>query len=468
MIVMKFGGTSVGSEVALRNVAAIVARHVELQPIVVVSAMSKVTDSLGKMAAQSCRGVMPDALIADMKEKHLSVADALLDKSESAELITIFVSLFEELENICRGITLLQELTPRTRDLISSFGERLSAPLVAATLRKNGVNAEPFDARDLIRTNERYTEAEVDFKTTNGLIDSLLIPMVEAGTIPVVTGFIGATEEGVTTTLGRGASDYTASIIASAIHAEEIWIWTDVDGAMSADPRIVAEARVIDKITYHEAAEMSYFGAKVLHPKTMLPAVRDRIPIRIKNTFNPDGTGTLISDKTVFSATGIKTVTSSDRLCLVTIQGSGLIGLPDTPARVFQTTAAHRVNVIMITQASSEHDICILIDEDDRNTVVAGLQEEFSRELERGTLDEVSAQPNVAVVAVVGEGMKGTPGVAARTFGILGEHQVNIIAIAQGSSELNISFVVDHEDLEKTVRYVHEAFELNAVGAHSA
>ena len=234
MIVMKFGGTSVGSEDALRNVAAIVAQQAEKQPIVVVSALSKVTDSLGKMAAQSCQGIMPDALIAEMKERHLTVADALFDKSDSAELITIFVSLFEELENICRGITLLQELTPRTRDLISSFGERLSAPLVAATLRKNGVDAEPFDARELIRTNERYTEAEVDFDITNGLIDALLIPVVEGGTVPVVTGFVGSTEEGVTTTLGRGASDYTASIIASAVHAEEIWIWTDVDGAMSA------------------------------------------------------------------------------------------------------------------------------------------------------------------------------------------------------------------------------------------
>ncbi|MEE2708726.1 MAG: aspartate kinase [Gemmatimonadota bacterium] len=462
MIVMKFGGTSVGSVDAINKVAKIVKSHHDLQPIVVVSAMSRITDVLGQMARESCQGALPKSLIEEVKGRHIGTAETLLDPSESGEIVTMFVTMFEELENIFRGIALLQELTPRTRDLISSFGERLSAPLVAATLRHHGVAAEAYDARQYIKTNQRYTEAEVEFDETNRLISDALIPVAETGTVPVITGFVGSTPEGVTTTLGRGASDYTASIVASAVHAAEIWIWTDVDGAMSADPRIVTEARVIEKITYHEAAEMSYFGAKVLHPKTMLPAVKDRIPIRIKNTFNSANPGTLISDKTVYSATGVKTVTSIDRLCLVTIEGSGLIGLPDTPARVFQTTAAHRVNIIMITQASSEHDICILIDEKDRETVVSSLQEEFRHELERGVIDGVTAQPNVAVVAVVGEGMKGTPGIAARTFGILGDHQINIITIAQGSSELNISFVVDHDDLEKTVRLVHNAFDLDS------
>ena len=461
MVVMKFGGTSVGSVDAINNVAKIVQSRHDLQPIVVVSAMSGMTDVLAQMAKASYQGALPKSLIEEAKGRHIDTAETLLDTSESNRLVTMFGSMFEELENICRGIALLQELTPRTKDLISSFGERLSAPLVAAALRHLGIAAEAFDARQYIKTNERYTEAEVEFDETNRLISNALIPAVESGTVPVVTGFVGSTPEGVTTTLGRGASDYTASIVASAVHAAEIWIWTDVDGAMSADPRIVNEARVIEKITYHEAAEMSYFGAKVLHPKTMLPAVRDRIPIRIKNTFNPDRTGTLISDKTVYSATGVKTVTSIDLLCLVTIEGSGLIGLTDTPARVFQTTAAQRVNIIMITQASSEHDICILMDEKDRESVVSSLQEEFRHELERGVIDGVTAQPNVAVVAVVGEGMKGTPGIAARTFGILGDHQINIIAIAQGSSELNISFVVGHDDLEKTVRLVHNAFDLD-------
>lgn len=464
MVIMKFGGTSVGSADAIRRVADIVKIHGHLKPLVVVSAMSGVTDNLREIAEEACSGRDPADLIEVLRQRHYETIDALLAEEDRDEIRTVCGEMIDDLKNICHGIMLLQELSPRSIDLVSSFGERLSAPVVSAVLRAHGVKSRAVDARSFIRTNERYTEAEVDFSETAQLLSEGLNPMLEDGMVPVITGFVGSTADGVTTTLGRGASDYTASIVGSVLQTDEIWIWTDVDGAMTADPRIVDDARVMDNISYQEAGEMSYFGAKVLHPKTMLPAVKQKIPIRIKNTFNPETPGTLISMETVAAPMGVKAVTSIDRLCLIMIEGSGLIGTPDTPARLFKTTADHKIPIIMITQASSEHDICLLIENSDGDVIVPALRREFKHELERGSLEGISAQPDLAVVAVVGQGMKGTPGIAAKTFGILGKHGVNIIAIAQGSSELNISFVVARSDLKRAVQLVHDAFELSGKG----
>jgi len=460
MIVMKFGGTSVGSAEAMRRVAHIVETYRSRKPVVVVSAMTKVTDTLRAIAREASEGRMPTQALEELHRRHEETITTLLSGKDKEQTLAVCLAMLDELEDICRGISLLRELSLRSVDLVSSFGERLSAPIVAGLLNTIGMNAFSVDARQVVRTDDRHTEAEVDFPITDLLLCETILPAVAEDRIPVVTGFIGATEQGATTTLGRGASDYTASIVGGALQADEIWIWTDVDGAMTADPRIVEDAQVLEKITYHEAAEMSYFGAKVLHPKTMVPAVRRRIPIRIKNTFNPSSAGTLISDETTVMPLGAKTITSIDRLCLIMIEGSGLVGLPDTPARVFKTTAGLKATVLMITQASSEHDICLLLGEKDGLTVLHALRTEFARELESGILEAVSMQPDIAVVAVVGQGMKGTPGMAARTFGILGKHQINIIAIAQGSSELNISFAVSRDDLQDAVRLVHQAFEL--------
>ncbi|MDP7236327.1 MAG: aspartate kinase [Candidatus Latescibacteria bacterium] len=464
MIVMKFGGTSVGSVDAISRVAGIVKTHYHLQPIVVVSAMSKVTDTLRDIAEEACRGHDPKDRVEALRRRHEVTINALIDQEERAFALATCFDMIDELENICHGIMLLQELSPRSIDLVSSFGERLSAPIVATALRAHDVPSVPVDAREYIKTDERYTEAEVDFLETKRRLSSGLKPLINDGQVPVITGFVGSTSEGVTTTLGRGASDYTASIVGSVLKTDEIWIWTDVDGAMTADPRIVANARVLENISYHEAAEMSYFGAKVLHPKTMLPAVQQQIPIRIRNTFNPAEPGTLISGDTMPTTMGVKAVTSIDQLCLIMIEGGSLIGIPDTPARLFKTTAEHKIPIIMITQASSEHDICLLINEKNGNRIVAALKTEFRHELDLGSLETISVQPNLAAVAVVGQGMKGTPGIAARTFGILGEHGINIIAIAQGSSELNISFVVARSDLQRAVQLVHDSFELSGKG----
>ena len=465
MIVMKFGGTSVGSAEAIQQVVEIVRKYRERDLLVVLSAMSTVTDSLREMAAKACGGTEPSSSLSALRKRHDETIRALADGEERNRALEVCDGLIDELSGILHGITLLKELSPRSVDLVSSFGERLSVVVVSAALRSAGLSSLPVDAREYVKTNERYTEAEVNFAETERRLPAGLVPMVSGGCIPVITGFIGSTDEGVTTTLGRGASDYTASLVAGAIQAEEVWIWTDVDGAMTADPRIVEDASVLKEISYLEAAEMSYFGAKVLHPMTMQPAVTQEIPIRIRNTFRTENSGTLISSRTCDAPLGVKAVTSIDRLCLIMVEGTSLSRTPDTHARLFKTTAERKTQVIMITQASSEHDICLVVDERDSQGTVRALKEEFRHEVAEGSLEEISVQPDLAVVAVVGGGMKGTPGIAARTFGILGEHGVNIIAIAQGSSELNISFIVERNDLQKTVQLVHASFGLGEDGS---
>ena len=464
MIVMKFGGTSVGSAEAIQQVVEIVSKYRERDLLVVLSAMSKVTDALREMAAEACGGTEPSASLSALRKRHDETIRALAEGEERNRALEVCDGLIDELSGILHGITLLKELSPRSVDLVSSFGERLSVVVVSAALRSAGLSSLPVDAREYVKTNERYTEAEVNFADTERRLSAGLVPMVSGGSVPIITGFIGSTDEGVTTTLGRGASDYTASLVASAIQAEEVWIWTDVDGAMTADPRIVEDARVLEEISYLEAAEMSYFGAKVLHPMTMQPAVKQEIPIRIRNTFRTENSGTVISSRTCEAPLGVKAVTSIDRLCLIMVEGTSLSRTPDTHARLFKTTAERKTQVIMITQASSEHDICLIVDERDSRETVRALKEEFRHEVAEGSLEEISVQPDLAVVAVVGGGMKGTPGIAARTFGILGEHGVNIIAIAQGSSELNISFIVERDDLQKTVQLVHASFGLGEDG----
>lgn len=464
MIVMKFGGTSVGTVEAIRQVADIVAEHRGRRLLVVLSAMSKVTDALRSMAAEACGGTEPSAGLSALRKRHGETIRALAVGEERDRAIEVCDGLIDELSGILHGITLLRELSPRSVDLVSSFGERLSVVVVSAALKSAGLPSLPVDAREYVKTNERYTEAEVNHAETERRLSEGLGPMVAGGRIPIITGFLGSTDEGVTTTLGRGASDYTASLVAGALQAEEVWIWTDVDGAMTADPSIVEDARVLKEISYLEASEMSYFGAKVLHPMTMLPAVKQEIPIRIRNTFRAESGGTIITSRSRAAPMGVKAVTSIDRLCLVMVEGTSLSRTPDTHARLFKTTADRKTQVIMITQASSEHDICLVIGERDGPGTVRALKEEFRHEVAEGSLEEISVQTDLAVVAVVGGGMKGTPGIAARTFGILGEHGVNIIAIAQGSSELNISFIVGRDDLRKTVQLVHASFGLGEDG----
>ncbi|MDE3058054.1 MAG: aspartate kinase [Bacteroidota bacterium] len=464
MITMKFGGTSVGDLQRLQDVASIVHNFLPQHPVVVASAMSGVTNLLLETAQHA---VHRDAEIVKknietLKEKHLNVANTLLkDAARHRELINTQTALFDDLTNLYRGVSLLKELSARSLDAIASYGEILSCLQIAALLKDYDVPAEFIDARTFIRTDRHFGEAAVDFAVTNNNSRALLLPKVEQGIVPVITGFIASTDDCITTTLGRSGSDYTGSIIGAALDSEEIWIWTDVDGVMTADPRYVSGAKVLPEISYREAAEMSYFGAKVIHPKTMMPAIEKNIPIRIKNTFNPPHLGTLISKKSGNAGSVVKNITSIDYLSVISIEGNGMMGVPGISARIFSALARIGVNVMMISQASSEHNVCFVVPDKDCEKALSVLRSEFDIDLVRKLIDDITVQRHVSIVAVVGEGMKGTRGIAGKTFTAVADAGVNLVAIAQGSSELNISFVVDEADVKKTVQAIHDVFHLN-------
>jgi bifunctional aspartokinase / homoserine dehydrogenase 1 len=461
MLTMKFGGTSVGDVERLREVVTIVKSFLHEQPVIVASAMSGVTNILLE-SAQYAVDRKNDAVqrnVQILREKHLAIADAFIkDEERRTKLVKLQQALIDDLANLYHGVALLKELSPRSLDAIASFGEILSCHQISAILEESGVPAQAIDARTVIRTDNRFGEAAVDFSVSNQLIYNALVPLVGKKIVPVVTGFIASTEDGLTTTLGRSGSDYTGSIIGAAVDSREIWIWTDVDGVMSADPRSIKHAAVLSEISYREAAEMSYFGAKVIHPKTMVPAIEKNIPIRIKNTFNPGAPGTLISKVTQSTASVVKTVTSIDRLSIISIEGNGMVGVPGISARIFSSLARMRVNVMMISQASSEHNVCIVVPQSDCDRAVKELRNEFVIDIAKKNIDDIGVQEPVSIVAVVGEGMKGTWGIAGKTFDAVAHAHVNIVAIAQGSSELNISFVVEQKEAIAAVQAVHDAF----------
>lgn len=458
---MKFGGTSVGDVPRLQEVVSIVKQFLKDQPVVVASAMGGLTNVLldtAQKAVERKSGEVNNA-IAAIRERHLQIANAMIhDYPRRAALIKNQQDSINELANFYHGVSLLRELSPRSLDAIASFGEILSCMQIAAIFEENGIKSQFIDARTIIQTDDNFGEASVDFSVSNKKINETISPLVSKGIVPVVTGFISSTEDGITTTIGRSGSDYTGSIVGSAINSKEIWIWTDVDGVMTADPRFVKGAQVLSEISYREAAEMSYFGAKVIHPKTMVPAIEKKIPIRIKNTFNPEHQGTLISAKPNHGGTSAKTVTSIDNLAIIAIEGNGMIGVPGVSARIFSALARAQVNVMMISQASSEHNVCILVPKKDSANGVKVLRDEFSIDIAKKIIDAVTVKETVSIVAVVGEGMIGTKGIAGRTFDAVAKADVNIIAIAQGSSELNISFVVDQKDAKKSVQAVHDSF----------
>ena len=463
MITMKFGGTSVGDIQRLKEVVSIVRSHLPKRLVLVASAMSGVTNLLletAELAMQRDTERVADN-ISLLREKHFEVANDLIHpEKRRRRLLQQFVQLLDDLSNLYHGVGLLKELTVRSLDAIASFGELFSCMQITEILKCEGIDAEFVDARKIIRTDARFGEATVDYAVTDELIRETLLPMVNKKTVPVVTGFIAGTEDGLTTTLGRSGSDYTASIIGAALKSEEIWIWTDVDGVMTADPRYVKGAMVLPGISYREAAEMSYFGAKVIHPKTMLPAIENKIPIRIKNTFNPSHSGTLISQATDSTDRVVKNVTSIDNLSLVSIEGNGMVGVPGVSARIFSALARAQVNVMMISQASSEHNVCVVIPQKDCERAVKELGIEFEIDIARKAIDAVKFKNDISIVAVVGEGMRGTRGIAGKTFTAVAQADVNIVAIAQGSSELNISLVVEQQDVRKAVQAIHDAFHL--------
>lgn len=457
MIVMKFGGSSVATRAEMERVAAIVAAHPG--PVVLVlSAMGKTTDQLLQLAGLAEQGDAPalEAGLDRLQQAHL----AAVDGAEIQEQIT---SLCGELRRVLEGVRLLREQTPRSRALICSFGERLSTPILAAHLDAVGRAARAMDAREFVVTDDDHEAARVDLDLTRTAARAALEPLLAQQITPVVTGFLGATPGGITTVLGRGGSDYSAALLGSLLGAVQIWIWTDVDGILTADPSLVREARTLEQVSYREAAEMSYFGAKVLHPKTIGPAVADGIPIHIKNTFRPRAPGTVIARTSPALPRGVKTVSSIHELALVTIEGRGMSGVPGVARRVFEATERARVNVLMISQASSEQTITFVVPEADAARLTRALEQTFALELRAGAVDRVVTQPRVAVVSIVGQGMAGAPGISGRLFGALGRVQVNVLAIAQGSSELSISVALHEADARRAVRAIHSTFGLTRV-----
>jgi len=467
LIVMKFGGTSVGSAERIAQAAdlAIASAKKGHQVVTVTSAMSGVTNLLIEAATNAARGQWTTDVRQQLFGRHEKVADALIpDPARRTAALEEIDRRLDRFEKLCYGLSMVHELTPRLLDAISGTGEMLAAPLVSAAIGARGTASSAVDATELIVTTEQFGGAEPLMDATREKTAARLRPMLTAGAIPVVTGFIGATADGVLTTLGRGGSDYSASIVGAALDADEIWIWTDVDGVMTANPGDVPEARTLAEISYSEASELAYYGAKVLHYKTIIPAFRQRIPVRILNSFNPSHTGTRVSVEGDPSAPGVKAVTAIRGVSLITISGTGMQGIPGIVARAFDVVADEGANVLMISQASSENNICFVISTNEAPRVVKALRAALEIDLSRGHIEEITGQP-VAVVAAVGDRMRGTPGIAATVFGALGAAGINVTAISQGSSERNISMVVAEGDAAPAVRALHQAFRLHLAPA---
>jgi aspartate kinase len=464
--VMKFGGTSVGDASCISRTAKIVAEWAKgSRCVVVVSAMSGVTNRLIEAARSGEAGNAAEAqaILEALRRQHeTALASLISNKGKHGSIWKRMEKVLQEGQRLCEGTALLRELTPRTLDAISSLGERLSAPLVAAAIEEEGTACQAIEATELIVTDAFHGSAEPQMEVTREKSRGRLRPLLEKGFVPVVTGFIGMTTEGQLTTLGRGGSDFSATILGAALEADEVIIWTDVDGVLTADPRLVPEARTIPVISYREAAELAYFGAKVLHPKTLNPVMQAGIPVWIRNSFAPEHPGTKITVAGRSKGGGVKALTAIRDVTLISVGGPGIVDLPDVVGRTFSTTAEVRANVLLISQSSSQNDICFIVSTADTKRTVEALRKEFEQDLAHQTVEHITAESHIAIVAVVGENMRGIPGIAGKTFNALGREGVNIIAIAQGSSESNISFVIEEKAVKAALITAHREFGLGA------
>jgi bifunctional aspartokinase / homoserine dehydrogenase 1 len=458
MKVLKFGGSSVANPQRIRAVIEIIKPYLDQEVAIVFSAFGGVTDQLIEISTMALEGKnsYKEKLTA-LEKRHLDAVRELVSVQKQSGILAQVKIKINELEDVLHGVYLVKERTPRTLDYIMSFGERLSAYIIAEAMKDQQLNAAYLDARTLIRTDDQFGQARVDFPVTSNNITAYFKARKE---IQIVTGFIGSAESGETTTLGRSGSDYTAAIFAGALNASDLEIWTDVDGMMTADPRLVKKAFTVPQMSYEEAMELSHFGAKVIFPATMQPAMVNRIPIWIKNTFNPTFKGTVIHAEST-NGKLIKGISSMNGISLLNVQGSGLLGVVGVSMRLFATLARERVNVILISQASSEHSICIAIESINAKLAKNAIEREFQHEIRSEEIDEVQVEAGLSIVAVVGDGMKHSPGTSGRLFAALGKNGINVVAIAQGSSERNISAVVSQADVAKALNVLHEAFFLS-------
>ena len=464
-IVMKFGGSSIANGERICHVANLILDNIRdyCGVIIVVSALEGVTNQLFQAAKEVEKGNRNyiQKFKQELLERHLTVAkEAIKDKKLESETKLVLQTRIEELENVLTGIVYVGELTTKSRDTVIAFGEKLSAPIVSGALKDLGLKSEHLTGGEAgIVTDSNFGEAGLLMNVTKFQLKNRVEPLLKKEIVPVLTGFIATTQNGETTTLGRGGSDYTATIVGAALEADEVWIWTDVNGLMTSDPKIVPEANTIPEMSFQEATELTIFGAKAMHPRALEPAQKEGLPVRIKNVFNPDNPGTLIiKEQKVKTEIGVKAVTIVNNVAVITVSGAGMVGAPGTAARVFEVFGKEKINILMISQSVSESNISLVIQRNILERAVNTLEISL---LGRDFIREVISEDDVSVVAVLGAGMKGIPGVASRIFSAVAREGINVRMIAQGSSELNVSFVVKEKDGAKTVRAIHKEFKLN-------
>ena len=457
MKVLKFGGTSVGSVENILNVKKIV-EAIDEPVIVVVSALGGITDQLlttSKLASQGDMSYRNE--LDEITDRHLNLIKGVVPEIDQNIAIQQTTTMLEELENILRGIYLIRDLSQKTSDMIVSYGERLSSYIISLVIK----DSKLYDARLFIKTIKQFDKHIVDFELTNSLIEETFKPLPKVALVP---GFISSSKvNGDITNLGRGGSDYTASILAATLNASILEIWTDVDGFMTADPRVIRSAYVIDRLSFIEAMELCNFGAKVIYPPTIYPVYHKNIPILIRNTFNPDAPGTFISNEPYAGANKatIRGISSIDNTCLVTVQGLGMVGVIGVNKRIFRALADNGISVFMVSQASSENNTTFAIKNEEADLAVRVLNEEFAMERAQGEINDMVIKKDLATVAIVGEFMKNTPGIAGKLFGTLGRAGISVIACAQGASEINISFVIKKKYLRKALNSIHDSFFLS-------
>jgi aspartokinase/homoserine dehydrogenase 1 len=465
--VHKFGGASLADAAAIGHAVGIVRAHRSESMVVVVSAMAGVTDQLLAIASHAVRG--EDArvaeLIAALRTRHGRTARAVVQAGAArARLVALVTQQFDELAGLAAGLGLLRDLSPRTSDVIVARGERLSAQIVAAALAGSSVRARYVDAIGLIRTDAHFGHASPDYDRTGRAARHGLRPLLARGLVPVVPGFLGTSPAGELTTLGRGGSDLTATLLARALGASRVSLWKDVPGLLTGDPKVVPDARVIPGLHTREAAELAYYGAKVLHPRALIPIAGRRIPLYVRPFADPASPGTEVSEGIAVTSLPVKALSAATHQALITVAGNGMLGVPGIAARTFAALQRRHLSVSLISQASSEHSICFSVPDAAAREARTALLEEFRQEIDRREIDGVEIRHDVATIAVVGLGMAGTPGVAAGVFSALAAGGINVVAIAQGSSELNISVVVDREHAADAQRRIHAAFQLSRIG----
>ena len=459
MRVLKFGGTSVANSQNINKVVAIAQQSVlKNKTFLVVSAFSGITDLLLESASlASKQDENYKETLKTIELKHLTAVKELIPLNEQSSVLSQVKKMCNELENLCEGIFLINELSNRAKDRVVSYGELLSSLIISYKFKSENIPITWVDARLMIRTNDSFGLAEVDFEVTNKVIADFVHSSKD--NLFILPGFIAANKEGMTTTLGRGGSDYSAAIVASALDAEALEIWTDVSGVMTADPRLVPNCKVIPRMSYHEAMELSHFGAKVIYPPTIQPVMDKNIPIWIKNTFAPEAYGTQIEKEVPEENKSlICGLTSIKRISIVNFEGAGMVGIPGISMRLFSALSKEKVNVVLITQASSEHSICIVVEESFADIAKNAVDLEFRNEIKNGTVAPIVVENNHSIIALVGDSMKSLPGISGKMFGALGRNGINIRAIAQGSSEKNISAVVKTMDVQKALNVLHEDF----------